>query len=202
MYHPITINLLVLVCFVAPMRGAPSLTPNELLSRAASHGDTVEMRRLMTNGSVVVEVDHPDDKGRPPLLHAANAGHHRAVKMLLEAGADPNARGHDGDTAFFWAAASGHTHIMRTLLAAEDIDTDSGDVQGRTPLFAAACNGRLSAIKLLLDLGADPDTPDYRGISPVMCTRNLGCDKCVRVLRTAGAVNIDWMESVLHPLGG
>ncbi len=213
MYYSIAINLLVLVYLVDPIRGIPASvsggpgafpdpTPNELFSGAARRGDTTEMLRLMTNESIIIDVNHPDDRGRSPLLHAANAGHHKAVEILLDAGADPHSRGHDGDTAFFWAASSGHVHIMHTLLDTGNIDVDGMDVRNSTPLFAAACNCRSSAIKLLLDLDADPNTSDYRNISPIMCARYAGCDNCIRLLRAAGAVNIDWMESILHPLGG
>lgn len=41
--------------------------------------------------------------------------------------------------------------IIRILLDTREIDVDSKDVSGRTPLSFAACYGRQAVIKILLD---------------------------------------------------
>lgn len=45
-----------------------------------------------------------DSKGNTPVLAAAREGHFGAVRMLLSAGASPNARAADGETLFVSAA--------------------------------------------------------------------------------------------------
>ena len=49
---------------------------------------------------------------------AARAGNVEAVKMLLARGADVNSRERLGQTALMWAAAEGHTAVMRALIDA------------------------------------------------------------------------------------
>ena len=51
-----------------------------------------------------------------PIVWAAREGHTQVVRLLLQAGAnpDPNAKGY----ALFWAAREGHTQVVRLLLEA------------------------------------------------------------------------------------
>lgn len=57
-------------------------------------------------------VDAPSEAGTP-LLWACGSGHTKAVRALLAAGADPNARSADGVGAMLMAAAAGKTPAPR-----------------------------------------------------------------------------------------
>ncbi len=50
-------------------------------------------------------------------MAAAHEGHIDTVKMLLEKGADPNAKSKDGDTALKAASLKGRTQIVELLKA-------------------------------------------------------------------------------------
>ena len=60
--------------------------------------------------------------GQTLLMTAARTGNPEAVKLLLDRGADPNARENtNGETALMWAAAENHPEVVRVLAAAERI---------------------------------------------------------------------------------
>ena len=79
------------------------------------------------NDPSLARVSNPDapHQGWTGLHAAAKGGHLEAVRLLLEHGADPNAR-EAGDNTYplHWAAAHGHLEIVRALLDA------GGDVHG------------------------------------------------------------------------
>lgn len=52
------------------------------------------------------------------------------------------------------AAQKGHERILRVLLEQGDMDTNSADSDGRTPLFYAALGGHESVVRLLLNHGS------------------------------------------------
>ena len=76
----------------------------------------------------------PGDRGWTALHEAAKRGHVDDVRLLLEHGADPNAREPgDNTTPLHWAAAHGHVDVVRVLLdAGADVhgigDLHEGDV--------------------------------------------------------------------------
>ncbi|KAF2174539.1 ankyrin, partial [Zopfia rhizophila CBS 207.26] len=62
------------------------------------------------------ELESKDQYGRTPLLRAAKNGHEAVVRLLVELGADVNARSNDGWMALRWAAENGHEAVVRLLL--------------------------------------------------------------------------------------
>jgi ankyrin repeat protein len=67
-----------------------------------------------------------------------------------------------GGTLLFWVATFDKIELMQYLLIQENINVNSTDDLGRTPLMAAAKEGRLEAIKVLLKReDVDIDHQDY-----------------------------------------
>jgi hypothetical protein len=62
---------------------------------------------------------------------AAKHGHEAAVRLLLEKGADVNAKFNIGATALHQAAGGGHKAVVETLLGAH---VSAKDKNGRTAL--------------------------------------------------------------------
>ena len=91
-----------------------------------------------------------------PLIREAADGDARAVLWLLEAGADVHARMENemGFTAINQAAYFGNATCIKHLL---EYKADPGvvDRSGGTPLVAAALNGELECLQMLIQADAD-----------------------------------------------
>ncbi|MEM9861980.1 MAG: ankyrin repeat domain-containing protein [Myxococcota bacterium] len=81
----------------------------------------------------------------------------RRVRRLLEAGISPN----EG-SLLQTAAAENHAGVVRQLVGAGAV-VDAQDKHGDTALVSAAFEGAVEAVRVLLELGADPDQPTGGG---------------------------------------
>jgi ankyrin repeat protein len=98
-----------------------------LFFEACAKGDVQGLRGFLLNHPGLARASNPDARhqGWTGLHAAAKGGHLDAVRLLLEHGADPNAReAGDNTYALHWAAAHGHLETVRALLDA------GGDVHG------------------------------------------------------------------------
>ena len=68
-----------------------------------------------------------------PLHKAARQGDAEAIVVLIDAGANPNAKDDSGDTPLHRAAKGGHAKAIAALLAA-GADPNAKDIGGFTPL--------------------------------------------------------------------
>jgi ankyrin repeat protein len=89
-----------------------------------------------------------------PLHYAALYGSVEAVRVVLSAGADPNARNRSEATPLMYAAYD----LEKTRLLVEkggDVNAKASD--GSTPLYVATgVHGNSATMRYLLDKGADP----------------------------------------------
>ena len=83
------------------------------------------------------------------LMRESRYGDTKTVAMLLENGADVNAKDEDGCTALFYASHFGHKDLVKMLLAAGAKVDDSGSKFGRTALDWASEYGRTEIAKML-----------------------------------------------------
>ncbi len=88
----------------------------------------------------------------------------KMVKMLREAGADPN--GMPNDPPLTSAAYRGNASALRYLLARPKIDVDKRDIDGYTALMWAASHGHADIVDMLLEAGADPSLRNRHGETP------------------------------------
>jgi hypothetical protein len=90
----------------------------------------------------------------PPLYYASLTGLIEAVRLLLESGADVNARGGDDGSALQAASAGGHDQIVQRLLeSGADVNARGGDYG--SALQAASIGGYDQIVQRLLESGAD-----------------------------------------------
>ena len=97
-----------------------------------------------------VEVRTSTDEN--PLMFAALDGQLELARLLISRGADVNK---PGWAPLHYAATRGHLAIMNLLLE-HHAYIDASSPNGTTPLMMAAFYGTPSAVKLLLEAGADP----------------------------------------------
>uniref|UniRef100_A0A8C9DT30 Proteasome 26S subunit, non-ATPase 10 n=1 Tax=Prolemur simus TaxID=1328070 RepID=A0A8C9DT30_PROSS len=109
---------------------------------ACSAGHTEIVEFLLQLG---VPVNDKDD--------AASKNRHEIAVMLLEGGANPDAKDHYEATAMHRAAAKGNLKMIHILLYYK-ASTNIQDTEGNTPLHLACDEERVEEAKLLVSHGA------------------------------------------------
>ncbi len=127
------------------------------LVAAAARGNNDMVRRLLAMPSH--DVGQRDRDDRTGLHHAATAGHVEVLSILLEAGADHDARSSRERTALHDAASAGKHEAIAVLLSA-GASIDATDQDGRTPLHLATQLGSVDAVDALLRGGASAGVRD------------------------------------------
>jgi len=111
-----------------------------------------------------------------------------AVRVLLDHGADPNARDRHGDTPLYVACKFNNVlrKIKALLRAGADVNCCE---RGKGALHVACTNGSTATVELLLQYGADVDEP-YKGTlqqTPLMEAVREEAFDVARVLLARGA---------------
>ena len=109
-----------------------------------------------------------------------------ALRALLAASADVDARQPDGAAALHWAAHWNDVDAARLLVAA-GADVNAANDLGVTPLALAALNAGAAMADVLLRAGADPDAVRPGGETVLMTAARTGNPDLIRALVAAGA---------------
>jgi hypothetical protein len=89
-------------------------------------------------------------------LQVARQAGSEPVRLLLDAGADPNRTDSSGTPIWFGGAGNGIDTAVLQMLLDHGADLDATGRRGERPLFYAADARNWPAVLLLLDRGADP----------------------------------------------
>jgi ankyrin repeat protein len=136
------------------MRGFDPNTPNEKGVPAlmvAIQSDAPKSAVYLAN-QAQTRVEFTNQAGETPLMLAAIRNQLDLANKLIERGAEVNRKGW---TPLHYAATKGHIAMMRLLLE-NNAYIDAESPNGTTPLMMAAYYAPASAVKLLLEEGADP----------------------------------------------
>jgi ankyrin repeat protein len=143
--------------------------PAKSLHDAVASNDVEEVKRLIAGGA---DVNAKSEDGWTPLNRGIGAQGERikeVAELLINAGADVNARGNpklmgEARTPLHWATAtiSKGTDIVRLLLDRGANVNLTAEI-GMTPLHWAVRNENLEAVRLLVDKGADFNLKNQEG---------------------------------------
>lgn len=143
----------------------------EVLLEAARSSDTEEIRRLLLEG---LDPNTRHRLGWTALMVAAMNTQHNVVKLLLDAGADPNLG--DGFSSVYDTAREKGLHSLEVLVSREDEFSSRlssrASFRGCSALHYAALADDLQTVRLLLDAGADPSLKNDLGHTPLSYARD------------------------------
>ncbi len=124
------------------------------LMLAAEQGHVEHLNRLIRKRAPVNQINQ---LGSSALMHASESGSHRAVRTLIQAGAnvDETNPKDSGKSALHLAARSGHTRVVHTLIKAQ-VNLQTTDHHGHTALDHAIKGKHVHTIRVLRDSGAWP----------------------------------------------
>jgi uncharacterized protein len=128
------------------------------------------------------DVNVQDPFGITALTRATLRGHVENVRLLLQAGADPNL---PAQMTPLMAAAYCDSPPCAQLLIASGADLNARGAQGTTALMVAARAGHLDMVQLLLAAGADPLIRCDRGQTAADIARDAGYSEVAALLHAA-----------------
>ena len=145
-------KILTGIAYLACIGAALAQAPDELI-RAVRDNNL----NLLKTG----DVNARDARGNTLLMRAAAFGSADAVRLLLDRGAEVDAKNQFGATALIFGA---NDPEKARLLIAKGSSVKVATSSGRTPLMTAAtCDGCADTVRLLLSRGAAAQSADVVG---------------------------------------
>ncbi|WYZ35404.1 hypothetical protein EsH8_X_000051 [Colletotrichum jinshuiense] len=139
-------------------------------------------------------------KGVPAIVLAASFQTPNVLERLVGQGKDIEGRGSDKETTLIRSARLGHEENITALLRL-GADVAATDIAGETAIDVATLAGKASAVKALIDGGANVNTvPGAEGWSLLMSAVSSGSIKTVQLLIESGAnvaTQTSWGETAL-----
>ena len=130
--------------------------------------------------------DKDEEGPAPPLYYMVLGGLRKAVKLLLDKGADPNAQGGYYGNAIQAASSRGHEQVVKLLLD-KGADPNAQGGYYSNAIQAASEGGHEQVVKLLLDKGADPNAQGEYYSNALRAASEGGHEQVVKLLLNKGA---------------
>uniref|UniRef100_A0A4W3K6D0 CARD domain-containing protein n=1 Tax=Callorhinchus milii TaxID=7868 RepID=A0A4W3K6D0_CALMI len=167
------------------------------LHRAAEEGQAEAIRALLAAGAHIYAMD--SDSQTPLHLAAPHQSHSAVVKLMLR---EEGKRADRKSSFLHMAAQRDESGFARTLLRhGAPVDAKDGR-RHQTPLFYAVSRGDLpKVVAALAEMGADVNSRDGSGRTPLLMAAERGMAECATVLLEKGAQLRDRapdLSSALH----
>lgn len=169
--------MLCLGLLVLPVAGVASDLNKKLLS-AINNNNQLFIKTQMQAG---LKPDHRINS-ETLLMIAAREGKYELVSLLVEKGADVNAKSSKGHNAMSFSSRYGHLRIVQYLLN-HGAEVNISNNNNWTPLLKAARGGHLEVVDYLLAHDADIRSRNSGGLDAVALARRYGHKKVVKYLR-------------------
>jgi ankyrin repeat protein len=158
-------------------------TPLSLACRKGHLGVVRLLQQHLGAHNLLQRLEDRDGWGMTALHHAAKKGHEEVVAFLLEQGADASSRSTQRNTALSLAYKHGRLGVVSLLLRhMGQAGLEARGRDGGTVLHWAASKGHEEMLAWLLSQGAQADTTDSDGITPLMYAAKGGHVGVVRML--------------------
>ena len=156
---------------------------NEAMNQAASRGDAIMAKRLLSRG---VHVNVPDEHGYTAFMYACGQGHLEIAELMITVG-NATINGDNAKlTPLILAAKNCHNDIIRLLLK-HGASVDQRDELDFTPLLIACDKNSTSCAEILLEANANPNAVDRRGNSALHYSAIHGNDSLAELLMNNGS---------------
>jgi ankyrin repeat protein len=121
------------------------------------------------------DVNAQDEEGRTALIQATLYNNVEVVQILIEHGANVNTQDFFNGYAALHLAARNYSLELLQLLLKHKAEVDIKDINGNTPLYLAVinANGKDGAIQRLLQNGADRNSTNNQGFSPLELAKTM-----------------------------
>ncbi|XP_049942875.1 ankyrin-3-like [Schistocerca serialis cubense] len=171
---------------VSRLRSLPEKEKNSRLVQAAKEDSVSELQTLLAVGADVGAREESED--RWTTLHwAANKGHVKAARCLVEGGADVDAKCSSWqETPLHRATFNGHKAVAQLLLEA-GAEADARNKTQSTPLLLAAEKGHVAVVRLLLAATPYHNARNQWGRTPLHNAALHGHAEMASALLDAGA---------------
>lgn len=155
---------------------------------AAGKGDVELLQEFVNQG---LNIDSFGTLGVTPLYWAIREGNVSGFHKLLELGADPNVQFEDGGSILRWAVRNQKSDFLKLALEFGADPNQRSSIANETPIFQSldfiSPLGELTALKLLLENGANPNAQNNRGVPLILIAANSMRFDAVYELLNAGA---------------
>lgn len=182
--------ILLAVTIVIQERNHSKRRDSLIVHKAAAQGDTALLASALAKYPEQLDTLRSFEKDTrrstmSPLMWAARNGQYETAKLLIDQGANVNAKDRFGRTSLLLAVGENHPQIVDLLVEAK-ADLDSVANYGSSPLTSAIQKGDVAMMSKLLDAGASPNAQVLKS-TPLFEAVKQGQVEAVRLLIQRGA---------------